>query len=175
MTVLFHSSTTKVANILSRKELVIFFHWLWKWALVIIILKPLVLKKFNPKLLSPKSTTTMVEATSFHCCAIVFWLPCWLGLGSPGSKFWERRFVCKRVIEECSEGLALWCGCNKVSANALGNSRNSPSEPSHMEAYVASLISHLIPAVHMEEHSLPMAASFSYELLPERVLPVSCQ
>lgn len=30
-----------------------------------------------------------------------------------------------------------------------------------MVAYVASWISHLIPAVHREEHTLPMAASFT--------------
>lgn len=44
-----------------------------------------------------------------------------------------------------------------------------------MEACIASLISYLPPTVHREEHSLPTAASFSYELLPERVLSVSCQ
>lgn len=39
-----------------------------------------------------------------------------------------------------------------------------------MEAFLAALPSHLIPAVPREELSLPMAASFREELLPERVL-----
>ena len=48
-------------------------------------------------------------------------------------------------------------------------------EPPQMEAFVAALISYLMSGLSREEHGLPVAASFSQGLLPDRVLTVNCQ
>lgn len=151
---------------------------------LIITLGALLFAKFIQYiLLLPKPTATMAEATIFHCWApTAFWLPCWLGLGYPGSRL-EMEIACKRITEECSGGEGSRTGQKKFICDMVATRHQvmpwgwiySPSEPPLVEAFVMALISHLIPAVPREEQSPSLAVSFCQELLPERVLAVSCQ